>query len=60
VQIRFIAGFGTAADVPQEIKHAILLKVADLYEHRGSDEGIDKNINNAIERLLWPDRIGVL
>jgi uncharacterized phiE125 gp8 family phage protein len=60
VQIRFRAGYGTAADVPQEVKHAILLKVADLYEHRGGDEGIDKNINEAIESLLWPDRIGIL
>jgi uncharacterized phiE125 gp8 family phage protein len=60
VQIRFTAGYGAAADVPQEIKHAILLKVADLYEHRGGDEGIDKNINDAIESLLWPDRINIL
>jgi uncharacterized phiE125 gp8 family phage protein len=60
VQIRFAAGYGTAADVPQEVKHAILLKVADLYEHRGGDEGIDKNINDAIESLLWPDRVDLL
>jgi uncharacterized phiE125 gp8 family phage protein len=60
VQIRFIAGNGTAADVPPEVKHAILLKVADLYEHRGGDEGMDKNINDAIERLLWPDRSEIL
>jgi hypothetical protein len=42
------------------VKHAILLKVADLYEHPGGDEGIDKNINEAIESLLWPDRINIL
>jgi uncharacterized phiE125 gp8 family phage protein len=60
VQIRFVAGYGTAADVPQEVKHAILLKVADLYEHRGGDEGFDKNISEAIESLLWPDRVGLL
>ncbi len=60
VQIRFVAGYGTAADVPQEVKHAILLRVADLYEHRGGDEGFDKNINEAIESLLWPDRIDLL
>jgi uncharacterized phiE125 gp8 family phage protein len=59
VQIRFVAGYGTAADVPQEIKEAILLKVADLYEHRG-DEGFDQNVNEAIESLLWPDRINIL
>ncbi len=57
MQIRFVAGCGAAGDLPQEVKHAILLKVADLYEHRGGDEGIDKSINQAIESLLWPDRI---
>jgi uncharacterized phiE125 gp8 family phage protein len=56
VQIRFVAGYGAAADVPPETKHAILLKVADLYEHRGGDEGVDRNIQDAIESLLWPDR----
>jgi uncharacterized phiE125 gp8 family phage protein len=60
VQIRFVAGYGSAANVPQEIKQAILLKVADLYEHRGGDEGIDKAINEAIESLLWPDRVNIL
>jgi uncharacterized phiE125 gp8 family phage protein len=60
VQIRFVAGYGSAADVPQEIKQAILLKIADLYEHRGGDEGIDKSINEAIESLLWPDRVNLL
>jgi uncharacterized phiE125 gp8 family phage protein len=59
VQIRFVAGYGTAANVPQEIKEAILLKVADLYERRG-DEGFDKNVNEAIESLLWPDRVDFL
>jgi len=57
VQIRFAAGYGAAAAVPQEMKHAILLKLADLYEHRGGDEGIDKNVMEAVESLLWPDRI---
>lgn len=60
VQIRFVAGHGDAADIPPEVKHAILLKIADLYEHRGGDEGVDKNINEAIESLLWPDRVDLL
>lgn len=60
IQIRFVAGYGAAADVPAEIKQAILLKVADLYDHRGGDEGMDKNIQEAIESLLWPDRVDVL
>ena len=45
---------------PQEVNHAILLKIADLYEHRGGDEGMDKSINEAIESLLWPERVDIL
>jgi hypothetical protein len=61
VQIRVICGYSdSAADVSQEVKHAILLRVADLYEHRGGDEGFDKNVNEAIESLLWPDRVDLL
>jgi len=56
VQIRFVCGYGLAAAVPEDIKHAILLKIADLYEHRG-DGVADPNINTAIESLLWPERI---
>jgi hypothetical protein len=55
VQIPFIAAY-----VPPEVKHAIVLKIADLYERCGGDEGIDKNINEAIKSLLWPDRINIL
>ena len=46
--------------MPPEVKYAILLKMADLYEHRGGDEGVDKVINDAVESLLWPDRISLL
>lgn len=56
VQIRFICGYGEVSDVPDEIKQAILLKVADLYEHRGDEVG-DARIDEVIERLLWPERI---
>ncbi len=60
VQIRFFAGYDAASDVPQEVKHAIQVKVADLYEHRGGDEGFDKNISDAIESILWPDLVDLL
>jgi uncharacterized phiE125 gp8 family phage protein len=56
VQIRFVAGYGLAADVPECIKQAILLKVADLYEHRG-DDAVDERVEKAVECLLWNDRI---
>jgi len=58
VQVRFVAGYGAPADVPREVKQAILLKVASLYEHRG-DEGANNSINNAVESLLWPDRVNL-
>jgi uncharacterized phiE125 gp8 family phage protein len=34
VHIVFTAGFGDAADVPQPIKHAMLMMIGHLYEHR--------------------------
>jgi uncharacterized phiE125 gp8 family phage protein len=37
IEIRITAGFGNAAAVPEELKHAILLLVADAFAHRGDD-----------------------
>ena len=34
VTVRFVAGYGDPADVPRPHRHEILLRVADLYEHR--------------------------
>ena len=40
VIVSFDAGYGPAAsDVPGAIKQAILYRLADLYEHRGSQDG---------------------
>jgi uncharacterized phiE125 gp8 family phage protein len=36
VTIRFIAGYGNAEDVPDSIKHAIVMLAAHLYENRES------------------------
>jgi uncharacterized phiE125 gp8 family phage protein len=61
VQIRFICGSGLAADVPQNVKSAILLKLGGLYEHRGdapaSEYATADPLERAIEALLWPERI---
>lgn len=38
IEIDFTAGFGTAADVPPELKRALLLHVAHMYEFRGAVE----------------------
>jgi uncharacterized phiE125 gp8 family phage protein len=34
VWVDFVAGYGSAADVPAKIRAAILLKVGDMYAHR--------------------------
>jgi uncharacterized phiE125 gp8 family phage protein len=40
LKLSFTTGFGaTAAQVPQEIKQALLAIVADWYQHRGDDTG---------------------
>ena len=40
IEIQFIAGYGaTAADVPSQIKQALLLEVNELYENRGACGG---------------------
>jgi uncharacterized phiE125 gp8 family phage protein len=54
VEIAFTAGYGAAAGVPQPIKQAILQIVADLYAHRGDEEGI---VSFAAQALLAPYRI---
>lgn len=34
VKVRFVAGYTTASDIPEPIKHAMLLLVSHLYENR--------------------------
>ena len=58
VVIRFEAGYGDSAeDVPQAIRHGILIEIASLYENR-EDVVIGQAINvmPVSERLLWPYR----
>jgi uncharacterized phiE125 gp8 family phage protein len=37
IEVRVTAGFGLPASVPQELKQAVLLLVADGFAHRGDD-----------------------
>jgi uncharacterized phiE125 gp8 family phage protein len=60
VQIAFVAGYGaTAATVPAQVKHAILLHAGELYERR---EQVVVGVSTTpaaitVERLLWPLRV---
>lgn len=59
VRVRFEAGYGDAAAVPEGIKQAMLLLIGHWFEHR---EGVNiGNIVNelpfAVDSLLWPYRV---
>lgn len=54
VLVAYTAGYGAAADVPQEIKHAILLYLTHVHRHRGD---ADVPIPQAVDDLLWPYRM---
>jgi uncharacterized phiE125 gp8 family phage protein len=56
VRVEFIAGYGTAADVPQIVKSAICLKLSDLYENRGDSEA-GSNYEKAAKSLLNLERV---
>lgn len=51
VRVRFVAGYGTAADVPAAIKHAIKLKVDGLFN--GIEDRLQKPINDLLEPYRW-------
>ena len=59
IKIEFVCGYGLAADVPENIKSAILLKLADLFENRGEIViGVSVNrIADAVDSLLRQYRI---
>jgi len=46
VTIEFVAGYGTASDVPQDIKHAMLLLIGEMYENR--EESVTGTIVSAM------------
>ena len=59
IKIVFVCGYGLAADVPEGIKSAILMKIEDMYENRGEVViGVSvSRINDAVDSLLRQYRI---
>jgi len=58
VTITYVAGYGAAADVPATFKQAILLMLADLFEHRESVvTGLAVNRIPSLEALLWQKKL---
>lgn len=53
--ITYVAGYGGASDVPDDIKHACLIYTAYLFEHRGDlMDGKKVNAPTSATRLLNP------
>ncbi len=59
VVVKFIAGYGAAADVPEQIRTAIRLTLGHLYEHRETVlVGVTASeLPQGADALLWPYRI---
>ena len=56
--ITYVAGYGDTSDtIPTPIRHAVLMMVANLYEHRGDEDGGE--MPTVVERLLDPYRLDV-
>jgi uncharacterized phiE125 gp8 family phage protein len=59
IKITYRVGYGDADDVPENVKHAILLLVGHLYENReSSTEAALKELPMGIEFLLNNERVG--
>ena len=58
IEIDYVAGFGDAADVPQELKQALLVLVAHWFEHRDAVviAGSGAVIPFGFDRLIAPWR----
>ncbi len=52
--VEYTAGPGTASDVPQMLKWAVLIVLGHFYEHR---EALDQDLPQGIKALLTPYRI---
>jgi uncharacterized phiE125 gp8 family phage protein len=55
IEIQFVAGFGDASAVPDDIKMALKLIVANLYENRGCCDPND--LPSSAHAILQPYRI---
>lgn len=61
VVVRFVAGFGAASAVPEDIKHAIKLLVGSMYQNR-EPEVVGATVSRvgfAVDALLAPHRLWV-
>lgn len=50
VLVTYVAGYGTASDVPDEIRMAIMLKTAQLYEACGDQTAVDRAVHAMLDK----------
>lgn len=65
VKVRFVAGYGAAADVPQGIKQWILLRIGALFENRAAIDFVTRGSQVVlpdafVDSLLDPYRVPVI
>lgn len=60
IKISYVSGYGDAgSDVPQSIRHAILLMIGHFYEHREAASEMKMNVLPlAVEALITNHRVG--
>lgn len=58
VEIRFVCGYGSAADVPQAIRQWMLLQIGAMYRHREAVGPANAELaGRFVDRLLDPYRV---
>lgn len=60
IEIIYICGYGTPEDIPQSLKHAMLIDIADMYEHRESYVTQPYQHMPILDRLYWPYRLELI
>ena len=62
VTVEFVAGYGNPADVPDDLKHAVLVLVATMHEHREAVafNGTPSRVPMAFDYLVGPYRLGTV
>lgn len=57
LRVQYRVGWPTAAEVPAPLRHAVLLMVSQLYEHRTPEVAGSLATSSALEALMAPYRI---
>jgi uncharacterized phiE125 gp8 family phage protein len=60
ISIIYICGYGTPDDVPQSLKQAMLIDIADMMEHRESYVTQPWQHMPILDKLYWPYRMELI